>query len=241
MLSSIYTTTFTCVLLYSQIILNIQAGNCFYSRAMDVCYDVSEINTTEEQCTGLYYSDENLVELDDYIYAENCRDVNVLPKRCDIDCGLGQECQLINEEAMCVCSEASCISSDSFDQQPICASNNMTFKSECHMRAWACSQHQSALYKRYDGECQKDCRDVRCPHDKVCLLIKNTGEPMCYPKNHCNPILDPEPVCGTNGVTYPNICAMRLNVDRRGYTPDLAHKGSCGKNNCFQVSILNFQ
>ncbi len=51
---------------------------------------------------------------------------------------------------------------------------------------------------------------------------------MCYPKTHCNPTLDPEPVCGTDGITYPNICAMRLSPDRRGRTPDLAHKGSCG-------------
>jgi len=76
----------------------------------------------------------------------------------------------------------------------------------------------------------EDCRNVKCPYDKVCLLVKNTGEPMCYPKTHCNPTLDPEPVCGTNGITYTNICAMRLNRDRRGRTPDLAHKGSCGMN-----------
>lgn len=53
---------------------------------------------------------------------------------------------------------------------------------------------------------------------------------MCYPKTHCKPNLDPEPVCGTNGITYPNICVMRLTADRRGRTPDLAHKGSCSKN-----------
>jgi hypothetical protein len=74
----------------------------------------------------------------------------------------------------------------------------------------------------------EDCRNVRCSHDKVCLLVKNNGEPICYPRKHCNPTLNPEPVCGTNGVNYPNICAMRLSRDRRGRSPDLAHKGSCG-------------
>jgi hypothetical protein len=52
------------------------AGNCFYHRTHDVCYDVSEVDSTEEQCTGSYYSDDNLKELDGYVYAENCRDVN---------------------------------------------------------------------------------------------------------------------------------------------------------------------
>ncbi len=52
------------------------AGNCFYHRTQDVCYDVSEVDSIEEQCTGSYYSDDNLKELDGYVYAENCRDVN---------------------------------------------------------------------------------------------------------------------------------------------------------------------
>ncbi len=76
----------------------------------------------------------------------------------------------------------------------------------------------------------EDCRNVKCPHDTICLLVKNTGEPFCYPKKHCNPTLNPEPVCGTNGITYRNICTMRLSSDERGRTPELAHKGSCGKN-----------
>ncbi len=80
------------------------------------------------------------------------------PKRCNIDCGLGQECQWLNGEEMCVCSEASCISSDSLlsetNSKPLCASNNMTFSSECTMAAWKCFNQQSGLYKKYDGECQ---------------------------------------------------------------------------------------
>ena len=80
------------------------------------------------------------------------------PKRCDVDCGLGQECQWINDEEMCVCSAESCTATDSTSSkkhnQPLCASNNVTFSSECAMEAWKCMNHQSALYKKYDGECQ---------------------------------------------------------------------------------------
>jgi hypothetical protein len=75
-------------------------------------------------------------------------------KQCDVDCGIGQECQWIDGQEMCVCStEASCISSDS-DLQPVCASNNATFRSECALEAWKCLNQQSGLYKKYDGECQ---------------------------------------------------------------------------------------
>ncbi len=91
-----------------------------------------------------------------------CLYLIVSPKRCAVDCGLGQECQWINGEEMCVCSEESCITSDSllskFNHQPLCASNNMTFSSECAMAVWKCMQQQSGLYKKYDGECQSKKR-----------------------------------------------------------------------------------
>ena len=77
--------------------------------------------------------------------------------------------------------------------------------------------------------CVEDCRSVKCPEDTACLLVKNTGEPFCFPKKHCDSTANPEPVCGTNGVNYPNICAMRLSADAPGRTPELAHKGHCGK------------
>ncbi|CAF0867726.1 unnamed protein product [Adineta ricciae] len=221
----------TFFILVNQYIVITHAGNCFNHRINDMCYDLSEADVSEDQCSGSYYSDDIRQELDGYAYAEKCREVNNVPKRCDVDCGLGQECQWINDEEMCVCSAESCTATDSTSSkkhnQPLCASNNVTFSSECAMEAWKCMNHQSALYKKYDGECQKDCRNVKCPHETICLLVRNTGEPFCYPKKHCNPSADPEPVCGTNGVTYRNICAMRLSPDEQGRTPELAHKGRC--------------
>lgn len=41
-----------------------------------MCYDISEIDTSEDQCSGPYYSDDTLKELDGYAYAEKCRDVD---------------------------------------------------------------------------------------------------------------------------------------------------------------------
>jgi hypothetical protein len=41
-----------------------------------MCYDLSESDANEEQCSGPYYSDALLKELDGYPYAEKCRDVH---------------------------------------------------------------------------------------------------------------------------------------------------------------------
>ncbi len=52
------------------------AGNCFNHRINDMCYDLSEADVNEDQCSGPYYSDDILKELDGYVYAEKCHDVN---------------------------------------------------------------------------------------------------------------------------------------------------------------------
>lgn len=80
-------------------------------------------------------------------------------KRCQAKCELGQECQWINGEEMCVCSPESCLTSNQ-DDQPVCAANNMTFTSTCAMEAWKCLNHQSGLYKKYDGECQSESKEI---------------------------------------------------------------------------------
>ena len=52
------------------------AGNCFNHRINDMCYDLSEADVNEKQCSGPYYSDDTRQELDGYAYAEKCREVN---------------------------------------------------------------------------------------------------------------------------------------------------------------------
>ncbi len=108
--------------------------------------------------------------------------IKVSPKRCDIDCGLGQECQWIDGVEMCVCSEASCTSVDAplteQYQQPLCASNNMTFRSECAMEAWKCLNQESGLYKKYDGECQSKYCLIK-DQEKWQVFVLNRGLPQC--------------------------------------------------------------
>lgn len=45
-----------------------------------MCYDLSEMDVNEDQCSGPYYSDDSLKELDGYAYAEKCRDVDGMSK-----------------------------------------------------------------------------------------------------------------------------------------------------------------
>lgn len=42
----------------------------------DVCYELSEINVSEDRCSSHFYSDDPLATLDGHVYAENCRELN---------------------------------------------------------------------------------------------------------------------------------------------------------------------
>ena len=55
---------------------SIEAGNCFNHRINDMCYDLSEADVNEDECSGPYYSNDLLKELDGYVYAEKCNDVH---------------------------------------------------------------------------------------------------------------------------------------------------------------------
>ncbi|CAF1238762.1 unnamed protein product [Didymodactylos carnosus] len=197
-----------------------------------MCFGVSEADTSEDQCSGQFYSEDDLKDLDGYAFAENCREVTVIEKPCDLECGVGRECRTIYDEDQCVCKDNCNDLSDK--SQPLCASNNLTFKSECAMEVWKCENEYSALYKKYDGECQKNCRNVKCPLDTICMLVKNTGEPFCYPIQHCD-LHDKEQICGTDGITYKNLCAMRLSPNIYGKIPSVAHKGQCGRQKSLKI------
>lgn len=41
-----------------------------------MCYDLSEADVNEDECSGPYYSNDVLKELDGYVYAEKCNDVH---------------------------------------------------------------------------------------------------------------------------------------------------------------------
>ena len=83
----------------------------------------------------------------------------------DVKCrGQGEECVVDNRDKktyilpMCKCINATntCPSNE-----PVCANNNITYKSECHMNAAACASRKK-LTVQHKGEC-KSCKSNACP------------------------------------------------------------------------------
>lgn len=72
----------------------------------------------------------------------------------------------------------------------ICASNNRTYHTFCHFRIAKCQETMAgrSLTVLYRGVCGKPKRRGVCPVESQCPNNRNS------------------PICGSNGVTYKNLC-----------------------------------
>lgn len=89
---------------------------------------------------------------------------------------------------------------------PVCGTDGITYSNACLLKAKAC-ESRSDLQIAQMGECQ-----VEEEIDSSCIIP-------------CQFIRDP--VCGTDGQTYGNQCAMETEACLQRSMLQVAHKGEC--------------
>ncbi|XP_049772393.1 agrin-like [Schistocerca cancellata] len=120
-----------------------------------------------------------------------------------LSCGEGEECVVSGEGvASCRCRESTC----SPELAPVCASDGKTYSNECALRREACRTHR-AVRLLHHGACNLDvCDGWECSHYAICES-DGRGGAHCACVEEC---ADTEsPVCGSDGVTYKNICELQ--------------------------------
>jgi len=70
------------------------------------------------------------------------------------------------------------------------------------------------------------CVNKTCPSFKECIL-NNSFDAVCVCRSACPLVYTP--VCGSNGKTYPNKCAMDIDSCQSNQSLALLHEGFCSK------------
>ena len=136
-----------------------------------------------------------------------------------------QKCVNINNTATCVCDNAC-----PFIYDPICASDGTTYPNECRMIVAGCKKGEHLTIQKRTP-CDVDpCEMTLCSHPlHTCKLVDGQASCVCQ-KKPCPLIF--RPVCGSDGITYPNECAMEEVGCEKDRILSVAHAGPCKVNIC---------
>ena len=146
-------------------------------------------------------------------------------------CPPSQICQLdSHRNPICRCNS---VCSDIF--APICASDGRTYPNECVLRVQAC--RSSPLRLLYHGECvSSPCESLKCSFGECSVDRYGVGECTCGPE--CPQVM--VPVCGSDGVTYDSVCAMKRISCLEKRRVEMLYRGVCGKYQYLGVSWAEF-
>ncbi|XP_075405699.1 agrin [Tenrec ecaudatus] len=135
------------------------------------------------------------------------------PSPCQgIQCPFGATCAVKNGEAACECPQAC---PGTYD--PVCGSDGVTYGSACELAATACALGRETHVAR-KGPCD---RCGQCRFGALCEA--ETGRCVC--PSEC--VASAQPVCGSDGHTYPSECELHVAACTRQMSLHVASTGHC--------------
>ncbi|XP_078366590.1 uncharacterized protein LOC144650724 isoform X3 [Oculina patagonica] len=112
---------------------------------------------------------------------------------------------------------------------PVCGSDGNVYDNMCQMRVASCTQQKKITVASKDT-CEPDpCAKSQCSHPQHrCIKTSRGATCMCLP-SACT--MEYIPVCGSDGNTYPNKCALKSTACERSQNITVASQGECQKKN----------
>lgn len=83
------------------------------------------------------------------------------------------------------------------------------------------------------AEIKDPCRNLNCSLGSQCVRSRDGTEVKCECLKSCPNLGDHEgsgPVCGTDGVDYPNVCELNRLACTNNVNVTVAFRGKCGEN-----------
>nr|XP_045585762.1 serine protease inhibitor dipetalogastin-like isoform X1 [Procambarus clarkii] len=116
-------------------------------------------------------------------------------------------------------SKPRCPTVCTLEYKPVCGTDGKTYSNRCALEVEACNNPQLKLRIAYEGECRH-----KNPCPKACTLQY-------------------DPVCGTDGKTYSNLCDLEVEAcNNPQLNLKVAHKGECRpQNQCNSVCPQIYQ
>lgn len=143
----------------------------------------------------------------------------------NLSCSFHEVCE-INEHgiASCVCPK-SC----PLVMRPVCGSDEITYESVCDLERNACISKSNTTIHFFgpcDSKIHLKCRLFNCNFYSFCTIDSKTNKPFCQCPSFCTE--EYSPVCGSDGISYGNICKMRRESCQKKKRIVMSYQGLCG-------------
>ncbi|XP_029975271.1 agrin isoform X4 [Salarias fasciatus] len=140
----------------------------------------------------------------------------------EVTCSYGSTCVQSSDglSAKCMCP----LGCDGKPEQTVCGSDGKDYRNECELHQHACKDQRNVRVQ-YQGPCDP-CKDSENSLTKMCRVEALTRQPFVFqPPESCPP--GSEPLCASDGRTYPSECAMTATGLQKGLKLRKVHSGPC--------------
>ncbi|KAM9752573.1 agrin isoform 6-T6 [Menidia menidia] len=140
----------------------------------------------------------------------------------EMNCTYGSTCVQSSDglSAKCMCP----LGCEGKVNKTVCGSDGKDYRNKCELHQHACKT-QKNIREQFQGPCDP-CKDSENSLNVLCRVDLLSSKPiMVTPPESCPP--DDEPLCASDGQTYPSECAMMATATQKGIKLRKIHAGQC--------------